>query len=87
MKDYEKRTQKLYNRIENIWPYNNKWYDYTQYQINRFIIENKYRLNHNSMILNAGSGGSEYKIPGTFFHVDLVEKGILKYPHHFVSSI
>lgn len=87
MKDYEKRTQKLYNRIENIWPNNNKWYDYTQNQINRFIIENKHKLNHNSMILNAGSGGSEYKIPGIFFHVDLVEKSILKYPHHFVSSI
>ena len=87
MKDYEKRAQRLYTEIENIWPENNNWYDYTQCQINSFIIENKHRLNYKSMILNAGSGGSEYQIPGIFYHVDLVEKNILKYPNHFVSSI
>lgn len=87
MKEYEKHTQDLYNNIDKIWPINNAWYDYTHKIIISFILEYKKLLSSDSKILNAGSGGSEYDIPGEFYHVDLSGKHINRFTHHYISSV
>lgn len=88
MKEYEKETQKLYNNIEQIWPENNAWYDYTHQTIVNFIYKNAFIFKDNSNVLNAGSGGSVYPdINGNFFHVDITDKFISKLPNSFVASI
>ena len=88
MKDYEEETRKLYDNIEKIWPDNNYWYDYTHNKIIDFINSNKNIFSADSIILNAGSGGSVYKeIEGDFYHVDISDKFIKKFPNHFVASI
>lgn len=78
----------IYSSLENVWPDNNKWYDYTHKVIVQFI-ENELapKLNKTSTILNAGSGGSVYNVPGIFYHVDIAENLIKNLPHHYVASI
>lgn len=78
----------IYSSLEQVWPDNNKWYNYTHKVIVQFI-ENELppKLDKTSTILNAGSGGSIYNIPGILYHVDIAENLIKNLPHHYVASI
>ena len=78
----------IYSSLEQVWPDNNKWYNYTHKVIVQFI-ENELtpKLDKSSTILNAGSGGSIYNIPGIFYHVDIAENLIKNLPNHYVASI
>jgi len=69
----KKRIEEMYNNMFEIWPEKDKWYKYThkiliQY-INQHLINNK--LDKSSKILNLGSGGNTYSIPGIHYHVDI----------------
>lgn len=78
----------IYSSLEQVWPDNNKWYDYTHKVIVQFIEkELTSKLDKTSTILNAGSGGSVYNIPGTLYHVDIAENLIKNLPRHYVASI
>lgn len=77
----------LYNSIAEVWPENNAWYNYTHEQINKYILSKKNLFSNEAKILNAGSGGSTYDLPGEIYHVDLSEKLISQLPKKFVCSI
>lgn len=88
IEEYEKETRLLYDQIDQIWPDNNKWYDYTHRRIIQFITDNQDIFNTNSKILNAGSGGSIYKdLTGVFYHVDISDKFIKNLPNSYVASV
>lgn len=87
MKSYEESTRQLYNKIENVWPEDNRWYMYTRDKIVKFIYQNTHTCNTGTKILNAGSGGSIYDIGGTIFHVDIAENLIQHLENSYISSI
>lgn len=45
------------------------------------------KLSHESIYLNAGSGGSEYELQGLCHHVDIAENLISKFERYTVASI
>ena len=82
----QKRIKNLYNEVAEIWPKDDKWHLYT-----KSIIEKKLYKWLNSTpqtyILNAGSGGTEYKIEGRVCHLDIADKKISDKKEFIVSSI
>ena len=70
------------------WPDNDIWHNYTL-RIERSIIETWLSrvATHSMMILNAGSGGMNYRIKGTTIHLDIIESYIKSYEHHIVGSV
>lgn len=74
--------------MDKVWPENNRWYDYTRNCILHFIDTHlSSKLLDNSIYLNAGSGGSEYKLKGTCHHVDIAENLICKFNLYTIASI
>lgn len=70
------------------WPDNDAWHSYT------FISEKKTVeswlskvATDNMMILNAGSGGTNYEIKGTIVHLDIIEAYIKTHQHYIVGSV
>lgn len=81
-------THEIYSSMENVWPESSHWYDFTHKQIINFIEDTlNSKLTNASLYLNAGSGGSEYNILGTCYHLDIVENLINGFPNHYVASI
>lgn len=68
----------LYNNMENIWPNEDAWYTYTHNTIidyiNNYIHTNNFT--NQSRILNVGSGGNTYDIPGVQYHTDIAYEKI-----------
>lgn len=87
MKEYEENTKRLYNSIDEVWPNNNAWYNYTKKRIFEFIDAHSTIFSDKSKTLNAGSGGTIYNYNGIFYHIDLAENLICHLPNHFVSSV
>ena len=84
----EKSAKELYSLLEKVWPENNRWYDYTKKSISKFIYKNLSTiLNKDSIYLNAGSGGSNYELLGTCYHVDIASNLIKNFQHSYVCSI
>lgn len=82
------KTKEIYSSMNNVWPENNRWYNYTHNIIIDFIESNlSNKLNNQSLYLNAGSGGSTYNLSGKCFHVDIAENLIKSFPYHYVASI
>lgn len=70
------------------WPENDIWHSYTS-TIEKSIVE-KWLSDYsdeNAIILNAGSGGTQYKASGRIIHMDIVEKYIDHFDNHLVGSI
>lgn len=70
------------------WPEHDTWHHYT-YSLEKHIVEKwleKYSTN-NMRILNAGSGGTEYKTKGHMIHLDIIEKYICDHNDYIVGSI
>lgn len=81
-------AKEIYSSMENVWPENDRWYDYTHNTIVKFIEDNlANKLFHQNIYLNAGSGGSVYSLSGTCYHVDIAENLIQSFPHHYVTSV
>jgi len=81
-------AHEIYSSLEKVWPDASSWYDFTHKRIVRFVEDTlSSRLNNTSIYLNAGSGGSEYNLPGTCYHLDIAENLINKFSIYYVSSI
>lgn len=83
-----REVKEFYNNVDEVWPQNDKWHDYNQAEIKKYIHKTLSKfLFENCIILNAGSGGNDYDIRAEMYHVDIVENKIKKYKNHVVSSI
>lgn len=82
-------VKNMYNEMSEIWPNNDKWYQYTYLQISKFLayISSKYQFTNNMKILNAGSGGNTYNLPGIHYHVDIADQKIKNIPNSYVGNI
>lgn len=79
----------LYNNMNEIWPENDKWYQYTYKQIYKFLkkYEKRLSLNSSTRILNAGSGGNSYGIQGIHTHVDISERHLQGVENTILASV
>lgn len=88
MNDFEEKCRNLYNEIESAWPDKSMWYDYTRNKISNFIMTHLNGITTpESMILNAGSGGTTYPLDGNYYHVDIADKRLTGVNNSFVASI
>ena len=78
----------LYNNMEDIWPTNDCWYTYTHNKIidyvNKYVNQNNFTKQ--SRILNVGSGGNTYNIPGIQYHTDIANERIKNVPNSYLAS-
>lgn len=85
--EYMQNVRELYNRMGCIWRNNDDWHYYTKTQIDKFI-KRYARTTANSLVLNAGSGGTKYDYTdGIFTHLDIAEKRIESLPNHIIASV
>ena len=70
------------------WPEQDTWHKYT-FIAEKHIVEEwlTERSNKNAVILNAGSGGTEYRSTGEMIHLDIIEKYISHFDRYLVGSI
>ena len=70
------------------WPNADDWHK-TTYAILYKAVSTflKKYSKHNMLILNAGSGGTDYPHSGEIIHLDIVDSQIKQYPNFIVSSI
>lgn len=82
-------VKKMYNEMSEIWPNDDKWYQYTYLQTSEFLthISSKYQFTNEMKILNAGSGGNTYNLSGIHYHVDIAEQKIKNLPNSYVGNI
>lgn len=82
------KVKKLYDEMDEIWPKNDLWYSYTYRNIckyiDNFLKENNIKDCFN--IVNIGSGGNEYHIPGEHYHIDISSKNMDNLQHFFVGN-
>lgn len=70
------------------WPKQDIWHGYT-FAAERNVVE-KWLSSYSdksSVILNAGSGGTEYNTDSKMIHMDIIEKYIRHFDHYLVGSI
>lgn len=79
-------VKKLYDEVDSVWPQNDKWHKYIHKKTTE-IVEKWAKSSSKSLILNAGSGGTTYRINGEIYHVDLCENKINNFSHYWVGSI
>lgn len=79
---------KMYNEMDEIWPDDDKWYNFTHNCVVKYIDSQKQLMNltEKSLVLNLGSGGNEYNIDGIHYHVDIAEEKIRHCKNYFVST-
>lgn len=76
----------FYNTMSSAWP--KDYYNvYTKKFLINYITSHLSTISSNSKILNAGSGGTVYNIPGTFYHLDIAENRIKHLQNYTVGSI
>lgn len=80
------QIKNFYNTIKTPWP-DDFFNSHTKKMISHYVLDKFSNLEKNSLILNAGSGGSTYSIPGTLFHLDIAENRICCLEHFKVGSI
>ena len=79
----------LYNNMPEIWPENDKWYTYTHDQIEKYLKKyaEREKISDTMMVLDAGSGGNTYGIPGDHYHIDVAYEKIKHLPNAFLASV
>lgn len=87
MNTRENKIKKLYNTSKRAWPQDNLWHNYTFNCISNFIIKELSISTDKNLILNAGSGGTEYKIKGHIIHVDIADNLIKDKENYMVASV
>ncbi len=82
------RVRTLYNQMDDIWPVSDKWYTYTHQQLMEYIegFMKKYSINNTFKVVNIGSAGNEYNVPGEHYHVDIAEERIKHCAHFYVGT-
>lgn len=90
MEQWERITEAAKRNYEESspWPKNDPWHAQTfaaiQVMVEKWLTE--FALD-GMQILNAGSGGTEYKTQGELIHMDIVEKYIHRFKKHLVGTI
>lgn len=75
-----------YDSINSIWDEKDLWHDYTYRFIKKYI--SKYFLvETDSLILNAGSAGNTYDVPGKHIHLDISETKLKEINNSVVGDI
>lgn len=70
------------------WPEQDVWHSYTFSAIKHIVEYWLADCSKDSMtILNAGSGGTEYKTKGKMIHLDIIEKYVCHFEEYLVGSI
>ena len=90
MKKQDEMSEITYMNYSNStpWPDKDIWHDYT-YKAIVSIVEQwlqKY-TNSEMVLLNSGSGGTEYKTNARVIHLDIVEKYISQFDDYLVGSV
>ncbi|CUU48417.1 class I SAM-dependent methyltransferase [Clostridium beijerinckii] len=83
-------TKKFYDSHIEVWPQNSKWYRYTIQSITDSVYKEYIKITKEikkPLILNAGSGGSTYKIPCDMWHVDVSKKKIQNFKYNKTCSV
>lgn len=82
------QVRSLYNQMDDIWPVSDRWYTYTHNEIVKYIekFKKKHFIDNSSKIVNIGSAGNEYDIPGEHYHVDVAEEKIKNCARFYVGS-
>lgn len=81
-------AQTNYSNSISPWPEHDIWHEKTFYAEKK-IVEcwlSELAMDE-SIILNAGSGGTDYQARGTFVHLDIIEKYICQHKKYLVGSI
>ena len=81
-------AQANYSNSASPWPEYDLWHEKT-FQAENKTVERWLSVlaRDESVILNAGSGGTNYQSRGTFIHLDIIEKYICQYERYLVGSI
>jgi ubiquinone/menaquinone biosynthesis C-methylase UbiE len=84
----ELKIATMYNNMKDIWPSNDKWYSYTHNVLIKSTIKytNINTFNNQSLILNVGSAGNEYGIPGIHYHIDIAEDKLNGVENAYITS-
>ena len=70
------------------WPNADEWHNKTYQYIYKFVTKQLIKYDSpNAIVLNAGSGGTDYPHKGKMIHLDIVEKYIKDYPDYIVAPI
>ena len=86
----DKITQKAMSNYSNSspWPKDDVWHGYTYSSIKHTTEQWLSIWSEAGMrILNAGSGGTEYKTKGTVIHLDIIEQYICHFDEYLIGSI
>lgn len=83
----ENNIKNLYNHSKGAWPQNNIWHEYSFNVISKFVEKELSITTNKEMTLNAGSGGTEYKIKSQVMHVDIAENLIKNKDKFVVASV
>jgi SAM-dependent methyltransferase len=84
----EMKIAAMYNNMKEIWPTNDRWYTYTHEVVIKSIKKyvNMNTFNDKSLILNVGSAGNDYSIPGKHYHVDIAEDKLKGVENSYIAS-
>ena len=80
-----KEVRAFYEELHSIWPHEDQWHSYTRFSIINYL--QKQTFNDNSLILNAGSGGSHYGLKKDMVHADLAKNNLGTLKSSVVSSV
>lgn len=70
------------------WPKKDIWHEHTHKSIASIVEQWLVKYSNSQMlILNAGSGGTEYKANAKMIHLDIIEKYISHFENHLVGSV
>lgn len=86
MIDIEKATKENYQH-SSAWPDNDPWHKETYDKLYDFVNRTIQDIDENQVILNAGSGGTNYKTQAKIIHLDLIEDYIKSFDNFIVGSI
>ena len=81
-------AQANYSNSLSPWPEHDTWHEKTFLSEKKIVESWLSELSMDeSMILHAGSGGTDYRARGIFVHLDIVEKYICQHDKYLVGSI
>jgi SAM-dependent methyltransferase len=81
-------TKQIYTNSDSAWPEHDAWHYHTVKFLDRTVdsLLATYAT-HESIILNAGSGGKVYRQPGIYYDCDLVDKFLIHSEHPIHANI
>lgn len=78
-------VRSFYEELHSIWPDEDRWHSYTRSSIISYL--QKQIFTDDCLILNAGSGGSNYGLKKIMIHADLAKKNLVHLNNSVVASV